>query len=153
MFSKLPDYLEWANGRSLASIESLDAPGDTLRSLLGHLLAAEDTWFARIGGREPELDSWPSLGLAEMRSVIARNAEACRDILRSSGGLSGVGMAEWMVDGRNAEGEPIRYRASDVLMHVFVHGGYHRGQIASAVKRLGGQPAVTDYIMFCRETA
>lgn len=153
MFSKLPDYLEWANGRCLASIESLDASGDRVRGLLGHLLAAEDTWFARIGGREPELESWPNLGLGEMRTVISRNAEACRDILRSSGGLSGVGMTESRVEGRNAAGEPIQYRTSDVLMHVFVHGGYHRGQIAAAVKRQGGRPAVTDYIAFCRETA
>jgi uncharacterized damage-inducible protein DinB len=27
-----------------------------------------------------------------------------------------------------------------------VHGGYHRGQIAAAVREAGGEPAYTDFI-------
>jgi uncharacterized damage-inducible protein DinB len=34
----------------------------------------------------------------------------------------------------------------EVLTQLFGHAWYHRGQIASLVKRCGGTPAITDYI-------
>jgi uncharacterized damage-inducible protein DinB len=150
MFSKMSDYLAWANGRSLASIESLDGPGDHLRGLLGHVLAAEENWFAQLAGRTAELESWPQLDVGQLRSHIQRNAETCQSILGSSGGVGGIGTTERIIRSTNARGETVETRASDILMHVFAHGAYHRGQIAASVKRLGGQPAVTDYIAFCR---
>jgi len=148
MFSKLPEYLEWANGRTLASMESIDAPGESLAGVLGHVVAAEEHWFARLGGGETELANWPKLSLSELRIAIRRNAETCRSILRSS---ADRGLTEWIVSYENSSGERFEQRASDIFMHVFAHGAYHRGQIATAIKRAGGRPAVTDYIAYCRK--
>jgi len=49
---------------------------------------------------------------------------------------------------RMVEGE--RYCA-DILTQVATHGAYHRGQIAKAIRRGGGTPADTDFIIFVRE--
>ena len=46
----------------------------------------------------------------------------------------------------NSKGEPWSSRVSDVLMHVVLHGGYHRGQIAADLREAGFTPAYTDYI-------
>lgn len=148
MFSKLPDYLEWANGRCLSSFESLDAPDGRLRSRLGHVLAAEEHWFTRLGGGETELPVWPELSTSDLRTLIVRNAGTCRSILRSGERA----MTEWIVSYTNAQGDRFENRASDIMMHVLAHGAYHRGQIAASVKQLGGHPASTDYIVFCRES-
>ena len=38
----------------------------------------------------------------------------------------------------------------DILIHVFNHSTYHRGQVARLVTDAGGQRALTDYIAFFR---
>jgi uncharacterized damage-inducible protein DinB len=38
----------------------------------------------------------------------------------------------------------------DMLLQVFTHGGYHRGQIAMEMRRAGLEPINTDYIVFLR---
>ena len=44
-----------------------------------------------------------------------------------------------------------RNRVEDVLTQLFGHSWYHRGQIAMLVRAAGGEPAVTDFIFWCRE--
>jgi uncharacterized damage-inducible protein DinB len=46
----------------------------------------------------------------------------------------------------NTRGERYASRATDVLFHVVVHSAYHRGQVATDVRRAGGAPPVTDYV-------
>jgi len=36
---------------------------------------------------------------------------------------------------------------------VALHGSYHRGQVAAAVRAAGGEPVNTDYITYVRELA
>jgi uncharacterized damage-inducible protein DinB len=38
----------------------------------------------------------------------------------------------------------------DMLLHVALHGAYHRGQIALLVRAGGSTPSPTDYIAFIR---
>jgi uncharacterized damage-inducible protein DinB len=38
----------------------------------------------------------------------------------------------------------------DMLLQVFTHGGYHRGQIAMEMRKAGLEPINTDYINFVR---
>jgi uncharacterized damage-inducible protein DinB len=41
----------------------------------------------------------------------------------------------------------------DILTHVAMHGTYHRGQIAAALRAADITPPNTDFITFVRETA
>ncbi len=50
------------------------------------------------------------------------------------------------------EGEKWSSRADDILMHVVIHGAYHRGQIATLVRQSGETPAYTDYIHCTRSS-
>src|SRR5262245_42177651 len=45
-----------------------------------------------------------------------------------------------------------RNRVEDILTQLFGHSWYHRGQIAVLVRAAGGQPAVTDFVFWCRES-
>ena len=38
-----------------------------------------------------------------------------------------------------------------ILTQLYGHSLYHRGQIAMLVKQAGGQPAMTDFVYWCRE--
>jgi uncharacterized damage-inducible protein DinB len=45
-----------------------------------------------------------------------------------------------------------RFRNSveEIFTQLFGHSWYHRGQIAMLVRAAGGQPAVTDFVYWCR---
>jgi len=54
------------------------------------------------------------------------------------------------IDYRNSAGQAFRSTVEDILLHVALHGTYHRGQIALVIRGGGGEPASTDYIAFIR---
>jgi len=51
---------------------------------------------------------------------------------------------------RNSAGTEYTSAIRDILIHVALHGAYHRGQIAAAVRGGGDTPASTDYIAYVR---
>jgi len=51
---------------------------------------------------------------------------------------------------RNSKGAEFRAPVRDVLTQLVMHGAYHRGQIAAAVRDAGGTPTSTDYITWVR---
>jgi len=53
---------------------------------------------------------------------------------------------------RNSIGDEYTNSPADILIHVALHGAYHRGQIAAAVRAGGDTPATTDYIAYVRGT-
>jgi uncharacterized damage-inducible protein DinB len=57
---------------------------------------------------------------------------------------------ERVIEYTNSKGEHYASKIADVLMHVVMHGAYHRGQIAASVREHGGEPAYTDYIQAVR---
>ena len=50
----------------------------------------------------------------------------------------------------NSAGLEFDSTVGDILLHVALHGAYHRGQIALLVRAGGSAPAPTDYIQFTR---
>lgn len=54
---------------------------------------------------------------------------------------------------RNTQGVTFRTPVIEVLMQVFSHGVYHRGQIALVLRQAGIEPVNTDFITFVRETS
>ncbi|HYJ78559.1 MAG TPA: DinB family protein [Longimicrobiaceae bacterium] len=50
----------------------------------------------------------------------------------------------------NSAGQGFQSTIGDILLHVALHGAYHRGQVAAAVRARGGAPVPTDYIAFVR---
>jgi uncharacterized damage-inducible protein DinB len=55
-----------------------------------------------------------------------------------------------IVDYRNSAGRDYRSPVGEIITHVAMHGGHHRGQIARALRQAGREPPYTDYIQFSR---
>jgi uncharacterized damage-inducible protein DinB len=134
----------WANRAAAISLATTPDPKG-IRAL-AHLLQAEWTWIERIHGDGSRTGAWQELSLEECRRLldegIARfeaylmaidEADLDRDIAYRS--FAGV-----------EQSTPLR----QILTHVALHGMYHRGQIAQAVRAAGGDPAATDYITYVR---
>jgi uncharacterized damage-inducible protein DinB len=54
---------------------------------------------------------------------------------------------------RNSAGDEFDNAIEDILVHVAMHGSYHRGQITMLVRDAGAEPQPTDYIAFVRGAA
>ncbi len=131
-------------------IESLASQQDIpqkAKAILGHILATEDVWLCRIDG-EPgrALPVWADLSLADCRARCARNEAAFRKLLAS---VDDPGLRK-PVAYVNSRGEHFENSIEDILAHVFMHGSYHRGQIAALVRAGGGNPVNTDFIAWVR---
>ncbi|TWT73473.1 DinB family protein [Posidoniimonas polymericola] len=140
-------YDAWANSRVIESLAATPAASDEALPLLAHLLAAEHIWFCRLTGRAAEHEVFPSLTLDACRRLANANTAGYAELLAQA-------TDDWLqspVAYHNAAGLPFENRAADILTHVVTHGPYHRGQIAKAIGRNGGQPTPTDYIVFARE--
>jgi uncharacterized damage-inducible protein DinB len=142
----LAGHLEWADAAVLDALRN--APGSDPRALViySHVLGAEAVWLARIAGRPADVAVWPTLSLDDAAELAARNARELHALLSS---LSEEEL-ERAIDYRNSAGRDFRSTIADILLHVALHGSYHRGQIALVIRGGGGEPASTDYIGFVR---
>jgi uncharacterized damage-inducible protein DinB len=149
MLRRLFDHLAWADANARDALQSMPASSAEAGRAIGlfaHVAAAEHVWLSRLMGRPPEHPVWPELDLAAGAALAARTATELRHYVDS---LGPDDLAR-EVDYTNSAGRRFRDRVDDILMHVAMHGAYHRGQIALLTRQGGGEPASTDYIAFVR---
>ena len=161
----LYQYDRWANRRVLKAASTLNAEQFTrdlggsfrsVRHLLLHIIGGEWIWLAYWKNPPTTLES-----LAELRTQ--RDALFSPDVLPD---LSTV-ESKWM----ETEAEQIRFvnqlsdedlekmlpfrgtqiKLTHLMQHLANHSTYHRGQLALAMRQLGGEPLATDFHVFLVE--
>ena len=117
--------------------------------LLAHMVAARRLWMFRLGrSAESPQDIFPEFpSLASVRDSLEAMQAKWATYLE---GLTETDLTR-VFTYRNLEGKPFQNSVLDVLTQLFGHSLYHRGQIALLVRTLGGEPAATDFIYWCRE--
>lgn len=130
-------YDDWANREETARLRQVNAPAAV--RLLGHIIGAQWVWIGRIRHESAKIEVWPVLTIEACAAELDPLRDAWALILRTVDRGS-------TIDYRNSKGEPWSSPVDDVLMHVIMHGGYHRGQIATLVRQGGDAPAYTDLI-------
>jgi uncharacterized damage-inducible protein DinB len=143
-YARIFAHLDWADRRALDMLRATPH-ADALRRL-AHVLAVEELWLARLEQRPPSQPVWPALTLDACAALADANRARWAAYLAA---LTPDALAR-EVDYVNSAGAPFRSRVDDVLLHVAMHGQYHRGQVALRVREAGGEPAGTDYIVFAR---
>lgn len=135
------EHEAWANAAALASLRTGPA-SDKARAWMAHIVGAEYLWLARLHQRPPEMSVGPDLDLNTIATHLTELAGEWAEFLEAVD-------ADGLTDGvayRNSKGEFWTSTVGDILTHVVLHAAYHRGQIASAVREAGGEPAYTDFI-------
>lgn len=139
---------DWANGRTLASLQET-ATGEAV-ALMAHILAAREVWLARMTEADVQgLEVFPAWDLATCVEKHEAMAAAYKAHLAS---LDDAALAE-VVHYHSTSGKASTNTRLEIFQHLTHHGAYHRGQIAAQVRAAGGVPAVTDVIYFCRQGA
>ena len=155
-FERWFEYERDAHEKVLRSLESVPVDRRTCPefekavAVLAHVAAARRLWLARLG-----VLPGPQGTLSPQRLTLAEAAELLE-------GVHGP-WAEYLARltdeelGREVEYQSLdagrfRSRVEDILAQLFGHSWYHRGQIAALVRAAGGEPAVTDFVYWCRES-
>ena len=145
---RLYDHLAWADRRVLDALEGAGAPSVPCLQLLGHLFSAERIWLMRIRGQDTAGESvWADFPLARCRAVAEACAAGFREVIRDAPAERLAALIPY----RTSKGQPMESTLADILLHVALHGQYHRGQIAALLRREGAEPAGTDFITFARD--
>lgn len=139
-------HARWADERALEALRgAAQAPAEALK-VYAHVLGAEHTWLSRLRGEAPEVAVWPALGIEECAALALENADGYDAYLDSLAPDDFASEVEY----RNSAGDRFRTRIDDILLHVALHGSYHRGQIAMLLRQHGAAPLPTDYIAYVR---
>jgi uncharacterized damage-inducible protein DinB len=143
---RLWEHAAWADEVLLAAIQQVQPPPAHAWREYAHVLGAESVWLDRLLQRPARFAVWPELSPAEASELAASlRAEytAYVDALTPEAMNARVHYV-------NSAGQSFDTPASDILLHVALHGQYHRGKINLLLRQAGLAPAPTDYIAFAR---
>jgi uncharacterized damage-inducible protein DinB len=154
----LYDYNAWANARVLDAAAGLSAEQflrdlknsfPSVRDTLAHILGAEWIWMRRWRG-EPtsallQASDFPTV--QSLRDRFAALEQERRGFLES---LSDDRL-QAPFSYRDTAGKSHSLRLVQSLQHVVNHGTYHRGQITTLLRQLGGTAVSTDLARFYLE--
>lgn len=155
----LLSYNAWANRRLLGA--AADLPRDLLerdlatshRSVWGtllHIAWGEWLWLGRWQAAPARgADPTDCRSLSELERRWTEIAREQRAFLASLGGRD----FDRPISYENPPGTTWTYPLREMVRHVVNHSSYHRGQIASLLRRLGATPPATDYLVFFDEGA
>jgi uncharacterized damage-inducible protein DinB len=118
--------------------------------ILAHIVAARRVWLGRLGAAPPATGSLFPQDLS-LDQVIAQWNDVARLWTDFLGQLTDEAIAK-SFEYQSLDAGRFRNRLEDVLTQLFGHSWYHRGQIAMLVRAAGGEPAITDFIYWCRES-
>jgi uncharacterized damage-inducible protein DinB len=156
----LYDYNAWANHRALDGAATLTAEQFTkslgssfssVRDTLAHIYGAEWVWLERFQGRSPSSmpdgAQFPDLG--SLRESWGEHEPRLLKFVR--------GLKQQDLD-RVMEYKTLKFGVYQnslwqSMQHLVNHGTYHRGQVTTLLRQLGGQPILTDLMHFYRERA
>jgi uncharacterized damage-inducible protein DinB len=143
---RLHRYDYWANGLTIESLRDVDDSGYSLR-VFGHILNAQEVWLKRLRCEDSSrVAIWDQSQYDECEERLERLAGAISQHLDD---LTNDDMDERLAY-TNQWGESFESTRFDILVHLFTHSHYHRGQIAASVRHTGGKPAATDFIFAVR---
>jgi uncharacterized damage-inducible protein DinB len=143
---RLWDHAAWADAALLARLERAAAPPPLAVREYAHVLGAEEVWLSRLVGRPSAAAVWPELSLPEIAD-LARAVRA--GYLEYLANLTDVDVARG-VSYVNSAGLAFTTPVGDILLHVALHGQYHRGKVNLMFREAGLDPAPVDFIGFVR---
>jgi uncharacterized damage-inducible protein DinB len=151
-------YNRWAEARMLDACRLVPperygeelAPGwAPLRSSVAHIVGATDLWVRRFLG-QPSDSFVPESELATPDAAARLSASALDALDRLAAELTPEQLAAPFTY-RNMKGQVATLPLWVVLRHVVNHATYHRGQVASKLRRLGVEPPITDFVYYAIE--
>jgi uncharacterized damage-inducible protein DinB len=157
---ELYEYNAWADRRALAAASALSqeqfsqpicSSFPSVRDTLGHIYGVEWLWLERFQGRSPSAIP-DAKEYEDISSLKARWAEFEPVLLNFVRRLTQEDL-DRVMEYKTIKFGVYRNPLWQSMLHLVNHGTYHRGQITTMMRQLGGQPILTDLMHFYRERA
>lgn len=149
-FRKWYEYERDCNAKTLKMLNSVPmerrSEPNFARAVMkmAHLIVARHNWLCRLTGNgEPMRDRFPNWPLEDLAPKLAILEQQWVNYLVTLNDSDLEREFSWTFPGYNKKH---RWKIVDLFTQVTGHAWYHRGQIATLVKDLGGEPVETDYI-------
>ena len=142
---KMYEHLNWSNHLILDALKVNKNP--TVLLLFSHILMSERVWLTRLEGKDSShLAIWKEVSLETCAKMIEQNELHFSDFTsnRTEADL------DQMVSYKNSKGKGFQNTIRDILIHVALHGQYHRGQINMRLREGKIEPVNVDYITYNR---
>lgn len=144
---RMASHARWADEALMERLREASEPQALV--YMAHIIGAGRVWLTRLDGEDSShLPIWPEWTLDQ----IEAEAEAVHDDLAQYLSRIDAALLPEAIIYRNQTGKEFSTSRIDVLTHLMMHGGYHRGQIARALRQAGEDPINTDYITWVRQT-
>jgi uncharacterized damage-inducible protein DinB len=156
-YKALFQYNAWANQRTLEACAALtieqftrdvESSFRSVRDTLVHLMGVEYIWLERwkqtSNGAPLKVGDYPDI---ESVKTAWKRIEA--DLISYLNGLTDEDVNR-IIPHKNFSGQEFRMPLWQMMQHLLNHQTYHRGQITTLVRQVGGKPLGTDLIGFYR---
>ncbi len=138
------DKFEYDLAANLQLIKVIETcSNEYILKMMSHILNAQYFWNNRILKREFEHEVW-SLHEATDLKKLAEEFNQTTNLIIEQYDLNDY------LSYQNTKGVAYKNRINDVLYHVLNHSNYHRGQVITELKALGGDLPDTNFISFKR---
>ena len=152
-------YTAWANQKIFDCISNLPeeqvdkeivSSFPSIRKTVIHMWDAEAAWWQRV--RLAEKVEIPSEGFtggfSELLARVSQQSQVWKDCVDNAT----EAQLQHVFAYRNNKKEEFKQPVYEVLLHVFNHGTYHRGQLVTMLRQLGADKIPqTDFVVFCRK--
>lgn len=139
-------HMWWADDHVLTSLMAADPRPRRAVELYAHVVGAEHVWLDRVEGRSTGVPVWPDPDVDACAKLTATARQRYEEML----GTLGDAELDRTIHYANSAGKEFDTRLEDILLHVALHGAYHRGQVALVLRDAGAEPQPSDYIAFVR---
>jgi uncharacterized damage-inducible protein DinB len=146
IIKRLCAHMTWADNEILRALRATSSIPDGALREFGHVIAAAEVWLSRLQGRAPAVTVWPALYLDDIEALASKVHTAYERYMAS---LSEADLSA-VIAYKTSAGQPFENRVDDILMHVAMHGQYHRGKVNLLLRQAGAAPAPTDFIAMIR---
>lgn len=140
------EHVFWADVRLFNALKTFAGTASEAHREFSHIIGAEETWLARIEQRPSRTAVWPEVTFTEVQALMEKTHSVYRLYLAE---LPEYGL-DIPVIYTNSAGQQFTNSVGEILLHVALHGQYHRGKVNLLLRKSGQEPAPTDYIAFLR---
>ena len=144
-------HMEWADAETwTAAVVLPDARRDTrLLQLFYHLHTVQ--WVYLQMWQSQPLDIPPEGSFADITAVLRWARPYYPEAIAflrgvEEGSLRRTLAIPWAAEVKKRYGSASEVTLWETMMQVVLHSTYHRGQIATRIRELGGEPQVTDFV-------
>jgi len=146
LLHQLISHEHWANHRLSDALQDNALMDEKVVRLFNHILAAHATWYGRITGAVPEMKIWDDpTSPAHWGSLIDAHYSGWKKVLSFDNPTRQVQYS-------NSHGARFTNTVEEILIHLSLHGQYHRGQVVQYCRAGWEFAPSTDLIVFLRES-